>query len=178
MCSANAQCRSMIKKLTICHAKITMLIKNPHEDNKQGHMRSFMLKCKYEMIAKIESCCAFAASLNEAYWEFGIKNQYYCQWKKWLDHVPKNASSNIGKIYSGHLGILMPLNHSLLRYVFELHEQEMIMTTWILSRKASDLCHIFHSKLDHAKSLIVYRWLHLSIYLHMQHQMHSISCRR
>ena len=35
----------------------------------------------------------------------------------------------------------------------------MIVMMQIVSRKASDLCRIFHAKSNGAKSLIVHRWL-------------------
>ena len=71
-------------------------------------------------------------------------------WKKQLGHVPDCISFNIRKMYSGWHGLLVPLDDFLLRYVFELHEQGMVVTIWILSRKASDLCQIFCSKSDSA----------------------------
>ena len=63
------------------------------------------------------------------------------------------------KMHSGHPSLLVPLNDLLLRYVFELCKQEMVVRMQIVSRRASDLCRIFHAKSDGAQSLIVYRWL-------------------
>ena len=42
--------------------------------------------------------------------------------------------------------------------MFELCEHGMVVMAQIVSRWASDLCQIFHTKLDGAKSLIVLRW--------------------
>ena len=56
-------------------------------------------------------------------------------------------------------GLLAPLDNRLLRYVFQLHDQGMVVTTQIVSIRASDLCQIFHANLDGAKSLIVHSWL-------------------
>ena len=53
----------------------------------------------------------------------------------------------------------MLLDDFLLRFVFELCKQGMVVITQIMSRKASDLCRIFRAKSDSANSLIVYRWL-------------------
>ena len=63
------------------------------------------------------------------------------------------------KIQSGHPGLLACLDDFLLRYVFELHEQGMVVMMQVLSKKACDLCRIFHAKSDGAKSLNVYKWL-------------------
>ena len=51
-----------------------MLIANSSEDDEQG-WRSFTLKCKCELIVKIECCHAFSASLDEACQKFGIDSQ-------------------------------------------------------------------------------------------------------
>ena len=86
----------------------------------------------------------FPASLHEACWQFSIHSWYYHQWKKKLDHVPDGASFNMWKIYSGHPGLFESLD-DLLRNVFELYEQGMLVTTWIVLRRVSDLCWIFVS---------------------------------
>ena len=92
-----------------------MLIMNPDEGEKESCTRSFTLKSKHQMIAKIESCCALNALLDEACRKFSLKTQYYHQWKMELDHVPNSSSSNMRKIHSGHPGLLMPLNDVLLK---------------------------------------------------------------
>ena len=135
-----------------------MSITNPREDEKQG-CRSFTLKCKHELLMKIESSHAFSSSLKETCWQCGIQSWYYCQWKKQLDTVPDSTSSNVRKIHSGHPGSLAPLENLLLRNVFALLEQGMVVMTWIVLRRASDLCQIFCAKSDGTKSLIVHRWL-------------------
>ena len=137
------------KHSIISHIKIIILISNPSEDEKQGH-RSFTLKCKHELLAKIESSHAFSSSLEEACQQFGIQSGYYCQWKKQLDLVPNSTSSNMRKLHLGHPGSLVPTDNRFPRYVFELCEQGIVVTMQILSKRASDFCRFF-CELDGAK---------------------------
>ena len=88
---------------------------------KQGQRRSFILKCKHELIAKIEGCHEFFASLDEACQKFSIDSRYYHQWKKQLDHVHDLMESNVRKMHS--------LDDFLLRYVFKFCEKRMVVTT-------------------------------------------------
>ena len=69
------------------------------------------------------------------------------------------VSSNVMKMHAGHHGLLAPFDDFLLRYVFKLCEQGMVVMMQIVLRKASNLCQIFHAKQGGAKSFIVYRWL-------------------
>ena len=135
-----------------------MLITNPSEDEKKGH-KSFTLKCKHELLKKIEISHAFSSSLEEACWQFDIQSQCYCQWKKQLHTVPDHTLSNMRKIHSGCPGLLAPLDDLLLKRGFELCEQGIVMMMQILLKRASDLCRIFPTKSDGAKSLNVHRWL-------------------
>ena len=105
-----------------------MLIARSSIDENQGRRR-FTLKYKRDLIAKIEGCSEFCASLEEACRKFGINSQYYRQWKKQLDHVPEHVSSNVREMHSGRHGLLGPLDDFLLRYIFELREQGMVVTT-------------------------------------------------
>ena len=73
--------------------------------------------------------------------------------------MPDHVSSNVRKMHSGHHVLLAPHEDFLLRYVFELCKQGMVVMMQIVSRKASYLCQIFCAKSDSAKSLILYRWL-------------------
>ena len=128
-----------IKKLTIGYSKFVMLIANPSEDEKKGHKRSFTLKCKCELITKIESCHAFSASLDEACWQCDINSRYYYQQRKQLDHVSNHVSSNMKKIHSGCPGLWTPLNYFLLMLEFELFEHGMVVKIEVVLRKALDL---------------------------------------
>ena len=143
MCSFDILHQSRTKKSTVVHTKIMMLITIPSEDDKQGCRRSFTLKCKHELITKIESRHSFLASFDEACRPFGINSRYYRWWKMQLDYVPDHVSPSTKKIHSGCPGLLVPLDDFLLRYVFELHEQGMVMTMWIVLKKSSNLCKIF-----------------------------------
>ena len=78
--------------------------------------------------------------------------------KKQLGTLPNGSSSNMRKIHLGHPGLLVPMDNHLLRHVFELCEQGMVVIMQIVSRRASDLCRIFRTNLDGAKSLIVHEW--------------------
>ena len=59
-------------------AKIIMSIPNPSEDDEHSLRRSFTLKYKHELVTKIESCCSFSASSDEAFQQFGINSQCCC----------------------------------------------------------------------------------------------------
>ena len=65
--------------------------------------------------------------------------------------MPDCTASNIMKKHSDHCVLLLPLDDFLLGYVFKLCEQGMIVMMHAVSREASDLCQIFHAKLDGAK---------------------------
>ena len=134
-----------------------MLIANPSTDKEQG-CRSFTLKCKCELLMMIERSPAFSFSLELASY-LASKADTIANKKKKLDTVPNHTSSNMRKVHTGHPDLLAPLNDLLLRYVFELCEQGMVVTTRIVLRRAPDLCRIFCAKLDCAKSLIVHWWL-------------------
>ena len=75
-----------------------LVTQNQHVDHKsrefdkQGQRKCYMLKWKLELIARIESCFAFAALLNEACQQFVINSWDYHWWKNQLDHVQDHTS--------------------------------------------------------------------------------------
>ena len=129
MSVTKAQCSETIKTLTISHEKLAMLIANPDENKKQSHRRSFMLKYKFKLIPKFECCCSLIASLDKAWRQFGIKSWYYADGKK----VWPCAQPCLIKYDKNTFRLLWFIGTSeCLRYVFELCDQEMIVTTKVL----------------------------------------------
>ena len=167
MCSFNAWQLLMTKNLTIGHTKITMLITNPTEDDKQGH-RSFMLKCKSELITKIKCCHAFSAWLDEACQKFGIHSQYYHQWKSSWTLCLTMPHPTWGKYIQAAMCLICVIyngSENVNRVEFFMPNQ-IIWSLW--------LCTGSWRKKDWSTG---WSLIHLSVLLQRQHQMHSISCR-
>ena len=100
----------------------------------------------------IEKATQLSVSKNTAWWLNSLALQimflfmhhvgiceigrgYHKHWKKKLNLLPCNVSSNVWKLHSGQSDILLPITNELLWYVVELHEKGMVMTSCIVSAR-------------------------------------------
>ena len=70
-----------------------------------------------------------------------------------LNLLPDGVVLNARKIHSGQPGTLLPITNEILWYVFELHEQGIVVTSCILCCKESYLCHDFWGNLKEQRQI-------------------------
>ena len=100
----------------------------------------------------------FLYSLGLDY-DIRFKKRYCTCCKTQLNFLPHGILSNVQKIHYGQPGPLLPITNKLLWYVFELHDQGIVVMSHIVCHKSCDLCHDFWGKSESAKANVICRWL-------------------
>jgi hypothetical protein len=140
-------------------------------DGSKSKRCSYTLKEKRAVIAKIE-CLLKSGSAkrpNKACLAVGLDPRYYKQWKKQVDTqeqlkanqstVPFKISYKCRKLHPGKPSLLYSISGQIERYIFELHEQGLQVTTRAVKIEASKLSSAFRVKSDVAKKKIVERFV-------------------
>jgi ribosomal protein L32 len=125
--------------------------------------RSYTLKEKKAIIAKVE--CRLKSgevkTAHKACKDLGVDHRYYGRWKKSVEtqqqlkasqaYIPYNISYTSRKLHQGRKSDLDSISGQLERYIFELREQGLQVTTQAVKIEASRLSTAFRSKTDAAK---------------------------
>jgi hypothetical protein len=140
-------------------------------DGSKSKRPSYTLKEKRAYIAKIE--CLLKSGLakrpHKACTSVGLDPRYYKRWKKQVatqeqlkadqSTVPFNISYTCRKIHAGRPSLLDSISGQLERYIFELREQGIQVTTRAVKVEDSKLSSAFHAKSVVAKKKIVERFV-------------------
>ncbi len=99
-------------------------------------------------------------TLRQAALHLGLSPSVLCRWKKLLNHgVPLLPHMTKKSSHDGPLGHLAPIEDELLRFIFELREQGMAVSTSMIVIKASILDAGFASKTKTGKYFAVRRFV-------------------
>ena len=102
-----------------------------------------MIKCKQESLKIEQYCIENDVSVDTSCTHYGIKRRYYTCWKTQLNLLPDGVVLNVWKTHSSQPGQLLPVTDWLLWHFFEFCEQGIVVSSHIVCRKVSDLCHDF-----------------------------------
>ena len=145
------------EKNTLSHLQSTkqssMLISEPEKCNCRKSDT-----CKHKSCLKIEQFCIKNNVLLEASCKYYcVKRRYNTCQKAQLKFAARWCCVKCAKIHAGLPGLLLLITNELLCHVFELCEQELVLSSHIVCCKASDLCCNFMGKAERARANVIFR---------------------
>jgi len=134
--------------------------------------RRFTVQEKLSFVQRIRSKIVGGDSMRKACSDFNLHHKQYLLWRAQFQKMIHTGNNKARSLCTGRLSILHSYEKELLRFIFELREQGMGVSSTTLMIRAAYLCKQFRNKSRNAQYFVVQRFIkrHRLVYRMATHE--------